>query len=618
MKIYYILILVLMLGLSSCESYLDTDSPSTFDSEYLFSSTDDALKVLYSVYAIFPRDGFTSRMSCVWLQNTDVEAMALTSNLKDGTRRDIWALDPLSTWSEIKSRWDECYLAIDRANQCIEGIEASELYLAGNESMKQMLGEAYCLRAYWYWMLCNYWGDVPLALKASTYGMDLNTPRVDKDSIYSIMIHNLIVHESDMQWASDGPTIERMSREFAMGMIARLSLFRAGYSMQYDGTMARKSDYKAYYDTARIYCQKLIASKEHTLNSSFSDVFNKECALSVVENSDVLYEVAFASSSGGDVGWCVGVPVSSGTGSYGSTTIQVNFTPSYYYSFDTCDLRQKATCTYNGYYVYESSSSYTEMPLGYNSIACNKWSRTRLPSAPGASSSKGTGINWPIMRYSDVLLMLAESENELNDGPTDSARWALKQVRNRAFSSTNKAAKVDAYVDSISTKEDFFNAIVNERAWEFGGECYRKFDLVRWNLYGAKIVETKTTLKEMGLSARGVGGYSYYDSYADVIYYRMVKGKAVFYNTPYQRPTEILTTADVSSSYADSPTGVYHKLSWLSSLAATDSTASTYVTYMYRGYTDETGASAVPYLLPINETTISASNGVLSNAGYGL
>lgn len=69
----------------------------------------------------------------------------------------------------------------------------------------------------------------------------------------------------------------------------------------------------------------------------------------------------------------------------------------------------------------------------------------------------------PIMRYSDVLLMLAEAENELN-GPTDLAKDALKQVRERAFvNSSKKTEKVDNYVNALADKTSFFEAIVNER-----------------------------------------------------------------------------------------------------------------------------------------------------------
>lgn len=102
------------------------------------------------------------------------------------------------------------------------------------------------------------------------------------------------------------------------------------------------------------------------------------------------------------------------------------------------------------------------------------------------------------MRYADVLLMYAEAENELN-GPTDEAKNALKKVRERAFrGAANKAEKVDTYVDNLGSKEQFFKAIVDERAWEFGGENIRWKDLVRWNLYNQVLYKTFWTYYGMG------------------------------------------------------------------------------------------------------------------------
>ena len=136
-----------------------------------------------------------------------------------------------------------------------------------------------------------------------------------------------------------------------------------------------------------------------------------------------------------------------------------------------------ATCSLVSY-----NDTLAQAAVGPTGIAINKWNRLLVPTPLGSESSKGTSINWPLLRYSDVLLMLAESENELN-GPTGPAQDALRKVRQRAFPSNLWSDKVDAYIATISgDKNAFFNAIVNERAWEFGGEMTRKFDLARWNL----------------------------------------------------------------------------------------------------------------------------------------
>ena len=109
----------------------------------------------------------------------------------------------------------------------------------------------------------------------------------------------------------------------------------------------------------------------------------------------------------------------------------------------------------------------------------------------GASiSSTDDGINKIYMRYADVVLMRAELENELN-GP-DAAAPYLKQIRQRAFDPTDWATEVEAYVNNASaSKQAMFDAIVDERAYEFCGEMLRKADLIRWNLLKAKMDEAK-------------------------------------------------------------------------------------------------------------------------------
>lgn len=667
----YFLFISLLIGsvFSSCSDFLTVDSLSSFDSDYVFTTEDDAFKVLLSAYACFPTDPFTSRMSSVFQQNTDVEATGVSA-ARDGSRRDVWSLEPQQSFSDMKNCWNMCYLAIDRANQCIEGISASPMYKAGNVNMKQMLGEAYCMRAYWYYLLINYYGDVPAALQASRADMKLDNPRADKNVIYTELIKSLVDHEADMKWADElSGGIERMNREFALGMIARLSLFRAGYSMQYDGTMKRADDYLDYYQKAKDACAKLIDLKDRELNPSFKQVFMNECQNLTPENDDMLYEVAFVQGGGGDVGWCIGVTVSAGD--YGSGSSYIGFPATYYYSFDEKDSRFPVTCAQ--YKVTNVTGTTTfEDALGFGATSPGKWSRTWTPSALGSTSTKGTGINWPVMRYSDVLLMLAEADNELNGGPTDAAIAALKRVRNRAFAAADRTVKVENYVDSVVAggHDAFFNAIVDERSWEFGGECLRRFDLVRWNLFGTKIVAVKQGLVGMGLASRnilpgaailesaysdenGVFGapsfytmdmYNKYSKYADKVYYRkLLSGNVDNVNGTtldwYNNRWKVTAPPVYDVTTNANPTG-YTALSWATNGVAvtvvsnTDGTKDTtaiapsdFVKRSYRGYTkgnstdqvntmQDAAQYPVSYLLPIGVDIINASD-TLSNNGYG-
>jgi hypothetical protein len=244
-----------------------------------------------------------------------------------------------------------------------------------------------------------------------------------------------------------------------------------------------------------------------------------------------------------------------------------------------------------------------QMPTGPTNISINKWNRILVPTPLGPSSSKGTSINWPLMRYADVLLMLAESENELN-GPTGTAQDALRKVRQRAFPTAVWNDKVDAYIASVSTgKNSFFNAIVNERAWELGGEMIRKFDLVRWNLYGKKVAEARNTANQMGQDA--VAGVGTYSNLADYQYAKRNPDKTLtFLNRFYK------VTGPVPAEYNI-------KITWLRNLWNTTTNGpANYNLWQWRGYTDNTGNTPVRYVLPLHSSVITSSLGTLQNE-YG-
>ncbi|RYZ61135.1 MAG: RagB/SusD family nutrient uptake outer membrane protein, partial [Chitinophagaceae bacterium] len=301
----------------------------------------------------------------------------------------------------------------------------------------------------------------------------------------------------------------------------------------------------------------------------------------------------------GDVAWSVGVSVTNSTSyhSFGATTIQMNLTPNYYHSFDTTDLRLPATASIISY-----NDTLAQMPTGPTSISINKWNRMLVPTPLGPASAKGTGINWPMMRYSDVLLMLAESENELN-GPNATAQDALRQVRQRAFPQALWGEKVNGYIGSVSTsKTAFFDAIVNERAWEFGGEFLRKYDLERWNLFGKKVAEARNTLLQMGEDA--VAGTGTYANLADYQYYKRNPDKSATFLNRYYKP-------------ATTPSEEYTRTNWLRALWNTTTNApADYTLRQWRGYTDNTGATPLRYILPLHSSVVTNSKGSLQNQ-YG-
>ena len=662
-KILYIAAFALTVGFSSCEDTLETESLSTDNLEYLCSNPTDARKMIDHVYSYFCEDGFLTK-----------------ANTSEASRRGIWALNA-SQFSDIRNAWDNSLKAIDFANQCIAGIENSDMYKNGDKDMKQLHGEAYCLRAYWYWLMCNFWADVPFATEPTTKeNYSQAGGRVDKNIIYTHLIQDLINVEEEMQWAS-AITVERMNREFALGFIVKLAMFRAGYSMQADGTMARSSqtgeeyavkyvDEKGteqtatsaddYYKVAKAYAMKLIKLKDRVLNTNFKEVFDNEINGCNPSDGDVLFEMGFVPNSGGDIGWCHGLSVVAS--SKGAGTTYANLTPSYACSFNEQDQRLPVTCA-NFRWLNDNKQAAVDA-LG---VQPAKWCRMDLTVTN--VKDKGTGINWPVLRYADVLLMLAEADNEINGAPTALAKEMLTRVRERAFAkASNKSAMVTEYINNLNSKEAFFNAIVNERAWEFGGENIRKFDLVRWNNYSSKVVDAIEWIRSVAMNYSQtsiVNGEFVYDKNQEILdmgvanrlYYRYTKGEVIFENnyftyrdkksSPYNT-AERLADDDIKSAGATF-TGLKY-VNFLEDMMSvsdtnpetkekygTDEEGNTIkkgvfnerIRYSWIGITEgvlDNGTEDLssirrkpaPYVLPIPTERVMSSNGVLSNDGYAI
>lgn len=672
------LAVVMGASFTACDDILDTENLSSDSLENVLSNATDARKMVNHVYAYFCEDSYTSRMSTNWMQNTDVEIASINMSQTVGNdRRAVWCLNP-SYFGDIRTAWDHNYAAIDFANQIIRGLEEQPLFQQGDADFLQIYGEAKCLRAFRYFLLCNFWGDVPFAIEPTTAENRNDGGRVDKNIIYSFLIQDLIDCEENMQWA-DKITTEYMNREFALGFIAKLAMFRAGYSMQVDGTMdrCRISDqiepvtYKDengvektaqsnddFYAVAQAYARKLINLKGRELPTDYKGIFDIEINSFSPANSDVLYEVAYIENSGGDIGWCHGLSVVKSA--KGAGTTYTNMAAPYALSFDPEDQRYPVTCA-----MYRWDDDEIQTAKNAWGIEPAKWCRMDMKST--SVESKGTGINDPVLRYADVLLLLAEADNEINNGPTSEAKEMLKKVRARAFAkSANAAQKVDAYVAGLTTYDAFKDAIRKERAWEFGGERIRKFDLIRWNYYADAIVNTLESMRAMAVNALQLelAGDHWVQKkdenpvqdigIASKLYYTVENGRVTFLNDiwtlvddsnePYASAKSFAST-DVKNNFSGD--GAVYRVAFAEQFAQTQKddsgkndkldeegnkcyTMNEGALACFYGFTTKVNGTwnngtedlsslrgkPVPYVMPIPTDRIITSNGVLDNKGY--
>lgn len=104
-----------------------------------------------------------------------------------------------------------------------------------------------------------------------------------------------------------------------------------------------------------------------------------------------------------------------------------------------------------------------------------KWRRETLYENQMSAKSLYTTINFPLLRYSDVLLMYAEAINECNGGPDELAKAAVREVRNRAGIKTDE--------NQLADQQSFRELVRNERGRELAFEGLRKYDLIRWGIF---------------------------------------------------------------------------------------------------------------------------------------
>jgi len=598
MKNYLKLIAILLVYTftSSCEDYLQSESPSTFTEETTFSNVDFAEKQLISAYSVLNGVYGYNIYYYFFLIDNDIEFSVGGNN---NSNYSVAHYSIGEGGAMLEPTWNTFYAGIERANICIDNLPNSPIWEGEHSAMaKKLYGEAITLRALYYYNLIMLWGDVPFKTKSTQGGDNFFLEKTDRDSIYEYLIQDLKEVEDYVPWMTE--TTERISKAFVKGLRARMALAYAGYSLRNKTFETRRGRYwQEYYKIARDESFEVMESGKHRLNSSFEDVFKILHNYNMDQTyKESLFEVASGRLISGRLASnTIGLRLISNT-KYGQADgASISSTPYYYYSFDRKDKRRDVAASIY-YYAGSGESPYQSIiPTSqWYKHSCAKWRRNWIKPAMGGAYSNtiSTGINLPLMRYSDIILMFAEAENEIN-GPTAAAKEALAMVRQRAFPEEAWPEKVSHYVDSVSAgKEAFFNAIVNERAWEFGGgELLRKFDLVRWNLLGTKIQEMKDETWKI-----------FHDDpkYADLV------PNYIFWKMKDDGETIDILNPDYRVS--DTAIEGYSRTAWLPTLGnSVNANFNTYFGRIANGY----DPAKNNHLLPISATTIVNSGGMLSN-----
>ena len=495
-KLIYISLLASASLFASCEDLLDAPSKSSMDETIIFNTEALADAAVMGIHQSFGEtNSYRGRYLAYFGVNTDCEifnnsGMNNVETDKEGSLVTYSAKPDNTYMNTDNNAWAKLYEAIERANKGIKAMrENSDLT---NTNMAQLYGELLTLRAFIYFDLIKAWGDVPARFEPIT-SETIYVEKSDRMVVINQILADLLEAESYLGWPNENKytqSTERVSKTFAKGLRARIALFAAGYSQHPDGIRYNLEDAaqrQAMYQIAKDECVSIITQGYNKLGT-FEENFRQLCQETGTAGLESIWEIPF-SDGRGRVIYTWGVKHENANqwtalnkGGYNGPT------PNLFYDYDVDDVRRDITCipykwTGTGTAIKEPNKCFGGWSFGKLRF---EWLNRIV------TSTNDDGMNWQVMRYADIYLMAAEAINEL-DNPTSAAPY-LKPILDRSY----PAAKATAILTAASaSKTAFFNEIVDQRKFEFAGEALRKVDLIRWNMLGSKLKETKEKMTRL-------------------------------------------------------------------------------------------------------------------------
>lgn len=470
---------MLVASLSSCHKYLETTPTDFISPENYYNNEREANTALLGLYTAFNDNGvglYGSNALTSWVMPTD-EAFRNTNS-------GVNCLTYDATDATIANYWNQCYRYINNCNSFLENIDKPVMDTTKREALR---GEALFLRGYFYFLLTSQFGDVPLKLSStqSVYGLNIAfTPSKD---VYAQVLKDMMTAESkvyDVDASKQQPT--RVSKQVVRGILARVNLYMAGFPLRET----------ARFQDARDWAKKVIDANKNALINDYTQLWiniSKD-AYYLPEN---MWEADFqapqppyfrASGWGGQTGIGIACPQSNTDVGYVLDWYKTTYSLSNIYSTDSSDVRYNwnfAPFFYRvslGTWQTPRDSLNTTQALRQQKVIDKNPGKLRRVYETIRPATGTSGMNFPILRYADILLMYAEAENEIN-GPSKIVIDFLNLTRNRAGCKKLYSTSASDNYFLITDKTSFRKAIQDERSRELCFEFVRRNDLIRWGIY---------------------------------------------------------------------------------------------------------------------------------------
>jgi hypothetical protein len=446
MKAKHVLIMIMTVALcGSCSDFLEESNKTNFTPENYFRTAEHAQSIVIAIYAdlqmsasgdyggnpYFMTDFLTGTAGTKVGQNLHINKIRMASNDSDNEYSRAW--------------WNASYRAIANANFAIEKIPAIDM---DNTLKSRYLGEARFMRAYCYFNLVRLFGRVPLVLTpVDASSPELYPEQAPVEEVYARIVDDLMEAEkSELQWNDESG---RATMGAVKSLLGSVYLTMAGYPLEKG---------REYYAPAAAKLKEVIDRNAYRLFESYDDLHSEAMDNKVEHIFMVQYQQASSVENGLQYLYLpYNLDVSYYSTETGTIVVLDEFVDTYeagdrrvdekqfYFTNYTSNLNREEVVQFGGYYVYKF----------FDEDAHLRTARS--------------GLNYPLMRYADILLQYAEAQNEADGSPSDAAYSCINMIRARAGLPA---------LDGLS-QDAFRKAVWKERWHELAFENKIWFDMAR-------------------------------------------------------------------------------------------------------------------------------------------
>ncbi|WP_341836739.1 RagB/SusD family nutrient uptake outer membrane protein [Chitinophaga pollutisoli] len=345
----------------------------------------------------------------------------------------------------LNNFWISTYNGIFRANSVLGEIDRPTDYRAGQKD--QFAGEAKFLRALFYFDLVRVFGDVPKVTSVLGIEASRNTRKSPAAEIYQLIVDDLTDAAAKLPLQS-GIARGRASKAAAIALLAKVQVYRKDWA------------------AAQAALDQFATLQGYDLADNFADLWK----LTGEDNPEAIFSLKYIDGSNGHGLSTAFIPNAGAAGIVNRGNEVALPSWSLIKLYDDADTRKAATVTLN----------YTAASAGAPTIFYPYVSKYAIPHTFDAS-----GLDLPVIRYADVVLLRAEVAFHRNQPAVAVA--ALNEIRERAFGdATHNYTAAD-----IASEITFYDKLLLERQLEFAYENERWFDLTRTGRFTQLIREER-------------------------------------------------------------------------------------------------------------------------------